>query len=317
MTGPLTALDHVCVAVVGGANTDIVGAPVNALVMHDSNPGSVSVSPGGVGRNVAENLSRMGVETHLVTAFGGDGAAKRLETSCVDAGIRIERSLRVRALPGARYLAINDERRDLSVAVSDMRVIDRILPSELEVPERRATLERADMVVADANLPTESLQWLVDHLDVPIALDPVSTAKAMRVRSLIGRLAAIFPNSYEAGALLGRAVEGEASCRDAAEALVALGCGRVFVSAGPLGVAWADASGSGFTPAPRVDIVSTNGAGDAFSAGAVCGMLCKMPTEECAQLGSALASLTLGGDETVSPHLTPTAIVSMLEELQP
>ena len=50
------------IAVVGGANMDIGGFPSAALVPGDSNPGQVRMSVGGVGRNIAENAARLGLE---------------------------------------------------------------------------------------------------------------------------------------------------------------------------------------------------------------------------------------------------------------
>ena len=45
------------VTVVGGVNVDIGGRPEAALVARDSNPGAVSSSLGGVGRNIAHNMA--------------------------------------------------------------------------------------------------------------------------------------------------------------------------------------------------------------------------------------------------------------------
>ena len=60
------------VALVGGANMDICASPASRMRMHDSNPGSVVTSPGGVARNMAENLARLGVDCRLVAAVGAD-----------------------------------------------------------------------------------------------------------------------------------------------------------------------------------------------------------------------------------------------------
>ena len=60
------------VTVIGGSNMDIQGFPNNPLVMKDSNPGKVDISMGGVGRNIAENLSRLDVNTKLISAMGND-----------------------------------------------------------------------------------------------------------------------------------------------------------------------------------------------------------------------------------------------------
>jgi pseudouridine kinase len=75
------------VCVIGGANVDIHGAAYQPLRLRDSNPGSVHVSPGGVARNVAENLSRLGVDCRLVTAVGKDPHGEMLLAHGRETGI--------------------------------------------------------------------------------------------------------------------------------------------------------------------------------------------------------------------------------------
>ena len=106
------------VTVVGGVNVDIGGRPEAALVARDSNPGAVSSSLGGVGRNIAHNMALLGLDVRLVTAFGDDLNAQKLAASCGELGIDISQSP---VIPGGRtstYLFINDERGDMALAVS-------------------------------------------------------------------------------------------------------------------------------------------------------------------------------------------------------
>ena len=58
--------------VIGGVNMDIWGRPAIKLVLHDSAPGFVSMTPGGVGRNIAHNLCLLGLNVGLVAALGDD-----------------------------------------------------------------------------------------------------------------------------------------------------------------------------------------------------------------------------------------------------
>ena len=69
------------VVVVGGVNVDIGGKSSAPLVRADSNPGRVSVSLGGVGRNIAHNLSLMCIDTLLLTAYGDDLHGERVAAS--------------------------------------------------------------------------------------------------------------------------------------------------------------------------------------------------------------------------------------------
>jgi len=300
--------------VVGGANTDVVGTPDAALVARDSNPGHVRTSAGGVGRNIAENLARLGVPTKLITAFGRDEAGAELAAACRVAGVDVAASIVDDIMPSARYLAIVDEAHDLYVAVNDMRVIELVTPAALDDPGRAGLVAEAGVVVADTNLSAATLRWLAAHAPGRLVVDPVSFAKAGRLAGLLPALAAVTPSAAEAGVLLGRSVESTDEARIAAEDLVLAGVGAAFVTCGPGGVAWADASGSGTIPAPRVEIANTNGAGDAFAAGVAYAVLAGVDAEAAAALGSAMSAIALGDEETVSARIDIETVCASIEE---
>ena len=302
--------------VVGGANTDIIGASSAALLASDSNPGHIRVSAGGVGRNIAENLARLGVRTALITAFGGDEAGRRLLEACADAGIDVTPSIIAADLPGAHYLAILDERRDMAVAVNDMRVLDLVTPEALAEPERAAVLAEAALIVTDANLPAASLEWLATHATAPLVFEPVSVAKATRAAGILSRLAAVTPNAAEAGALLGHEVAGLGGALEAARELVGLGVGAAFVTCGEAGTAWADPTSSGTVRAPAVTVANASGAGDAFCAGVTWAILSGAGARAAARLGTALASIALADEDTVSRRVTPEAALAAAKEME-
>ena len=87
------------VCVVGAVNLDICGRPEKKLIFRDSNPGAVTLTPGGVGRNIAHDLRLLGVEVKFLTAFGGDSHAQLLRNDCVELGMDLSCALDV---PGGR-----------------------------------------------------------------------------------------------------------------------------------------------------------------------------------------------------------------------
>lgn len=302
------------VVVLGGANTDIAGFAAAPLIARDSNPGHVRVSAGGVARNVAENLARLGVATRLVTAFGDDHNARELMTICRGAGIDIADSLVVTGVPGSVYLSIMDDDGDMSLALNDMRALDALTPDALAL--RMHVFEQAGLVVADANLPAESLVWLADNVGAPLMIDAVSVAKVGRVASILPRLRTLKANGLEVGLLLGRDVRNRDHAEEAARELVSLGVGSAFVTAGAFGTAWADSEGSGRLPAPSVvEVRNATGAGDAFAAGVAYATLMAWPTRRAAALGSACAALTLESEQTVSAHMGLALATSRMEEM--
>jgi len=304
---------------VGGANTDVAGFTAAPLVPRDSNPGHVHVSSGGVGRNIAENLARLTADrhaVHLITAFGDDHNGRELARQCRAAGIRIEGSITAGGVPGSVYLAIMDERGDMALALNDMRALDAITPGALAAPERRELLEGADLVVADTNVPAETLVWLAENLTAPLVLDAVSVAKAPRAAAVVPKLRAVKGNGLEAGVLLGREVRNRDQSEAAARDLVARGAGSAFVTAGAFGVAWADARDSGRVPGPAVpSVTNATGAGDAFAAGIALAILEGMSTREAATLGSACAAITLDSESTVNPLISAAVAAARMKEM--
>ena len=62
---------------VGAANADLNGASLAPIHLRDSNPGHISLSAGGVTRNVCENLARLGADVKLISAVGSDVYAEQ------------------------------------------------------------------------------------------------------------------------------------------------------------------------------------------------------------------------------------------------
>lgn len=284
------------ITVVGGANTDVVGLPAGRYTARDSNPGHVRVSPGGVGRNIAENLARIGANVRFVTAFGSDLEARMLDRECRALGIDTSFSVTTERFPGSRYLAVLDGAGDLAAAVSDMRALEALTPDALDP----AAFSGADVVVLDTNLRGSTIARVAELAgSAALVLDPVSTAKAPLARPVLGRLAALKANLREAEEL-----SGAAGAAGAASRLLEMGVARVFVTMGPDGVWCVDAGAAFGVPAPEAEVVNVTGAGDAFAAGVAWGLAVGGDLREIARTASALSALALESECTVNDRLT-------------
>ena len=78
------------VVVIGGSSIDIIGSPQYDFIARDSNPGQIEITAGGVGRNIAENLARLGVNCTLLTCIGKDVYGKIIIQKSMEAGINIK-----------------------------------------------------------------------------------------------------------------------------------------------------------------------------------------------------------------------------------
>ena len=98
---------------------DILGMPAEKLLLRDSNIGHVTLRPGGVGRNIAEQLVRLGCKCTLLTAFGTDSLADALCASCARLGIDISHALTAQGNTCV-YLCLHDETGDMLAAINDI-----------------------------------------------------------------------------------------------------------------------------------------------------------------------------------------------------
>lgn len=292
--------------VCGGANIDIGAHSFAPLRDRDSNPGRVELSLGGVGRNIAHNMRLLGVPTYLLTALGGDARALQIEQSCRELGIDLSHALRVPDGRTSTYVFVGDSDGDMAIAVSDMEICEKLTPdyfaSQLDL------LNGAAAVVIDANLPRGSIAYLTEHCTAPIFIDPVSTVKAEKLRGLLARVHTLKPNRIEAELLSGVQITDGESLRQAAQALLDQGVGRVFLSLGGDGVLAAQRGEVRAVPICKAEMRNATGAGDAMMASLVWSFLSGRTLAESAAAGTAAAALAVESEETINPAMSAEAV---------
>ena len=298
--------------VVGGVNVDIGGRSAGALVQADSNPGTVTVSLGGVGRNIAHNLSLMGTDVRMLTAFGQDLHGQKVASSCAELGIDVSHALRCADAATSTYLYIADPQGEIAVAISDMSICDRITPAYLAA--NLPLLQNAQVVVADANIPAESLAYLAQNCHAPLFVDPVSTAKAAKLLPILSKIHTLKPNRLEAELLSGVKIISAADAEAAARALLEKGVHRVFISMGAEGVYAADENKQLWLQNLPGKMVNTTGCGDAFMAALVWAYLEDMDLQETALAGLAAGAIAMEYDATINPAMSADALRARMKK---
>ncbi|MBM6402718.1 carbohydrate kinase family protein [Phycicoccus sp. CSK15P-2] len=308
------------VVVVGGAVVDVKLRTAGPAVLGTSNPGMMETTVGGVGRNIAEGLARLGTPTVLVAAVGDDPAADAVLARTTAAGVGCEHLVRS-AHPTGTYTAVLDHAGDLVVAVADMRASDELTADDLTAVH--TLLEGAGALVLDANPPPEVLSRLVQlarDAGVPVVLEPVSVAKSGALAGVPAPdrpVALVTPNVDELAALVGRPVpDAETDVLAAAGELHRRGVSTVWVRRGAAGslVSTTEdgavrAVAVGTTGGPVVDVT---GAGDAMTAGYVHALLGGSGVVEAARAGQVCAALTCASPDTVRPDLTAALVAEHL-----
>ena len=313
--------DERAVVVVGGANMDIKAHSHRAIELRTSNPGVAVTTPGGVGRNVAENLARLGTMTHLVAPVGRDGFGDQLVDHARSVGISVESMVRTDGATGT-YLAVLDADGELLVAVANMAITDSLTVPQLSAA--RDLIPHADLLVIDGNVPPTAVGWLLDYaaaVAVPVVVDPVSVAKARHFRGTLGPTRPVLvltPNHDELCAMVDRSVpNSRAGIAKAARELHALGVAHVWVRRGTKGSLLSTATTAGRAvvaeiPAPAVEVADVTGAGDSMTAGFVHALLRGDEPLDAARFGQMAAALTVATTDTVRADLSATLVDTAL-----
>ena len=301
------------VVVIGAATIDTKGRVQTELLPGTSTPGEIRVSVGGVARNVAENLARLGVSTALLSAVGDDSTGRRIMQRTQEGGVNTEHVVIQPQSRSAAYIAVLDQEGNPFVSVDDMEVIQAITPRYIYA--RRSVITQADMVVFDANLSPQtiaSIMALTDKHGIRVCADPTSATLAPRLKPHLSQLYLITPNAAETETLCMRKADKRALAERAAKSLVKEGVSIAIVTLAELGVCYATSASSGHISAVKTDVVDFTGGGDALTAALIFGILHDFPIDEAVRLGIAAATLTLRCRDTVCPDISLDRIYDCL-----
>lgn len=304
--------------VIGGMVMDLRGRPERLLQLYTSNPGSLQQLPGGVGRNIAENLRRLGHDPLLISAVGDDLAGDTLLRHCESAGLSTEGVIRRSGERTAVYLAILNEQGDLHTAIADMSVFSSLTPER--VLSYAESLAAAPLVILDTNLPRETIGTLCQFCserEIPLFVEPVSVEKSRKLAGLLPMITYISPNRDELAALAHpeAADRRSAGWRQDLDSLLAQGVKQIVLTVGEDGVILANTAGVRQYPAFPATVRDVTGAGDSFVGGMIAGLLWEEPLERAILYGLATAKLTVETTETVASRLSRNVLDTLMTEV--
>ena len=284
------------VAVIGALNVDISGRAGAPLARGDSVLGKVRTTLGGVGWNIARNCALLGADTAFYSLLGRDEHADTIRAESARYVVDIS-ACRWVDEPNNRYLYICDEHGDVAACVNDMGLCGRMDRSF--AAGFLDSLAGCGAVVADANLPQETLRYIGENLAAPLVADCVSTAKCVRLRPILGRIHTLKANLSEAEALIGE--KGAEAC---IKALLSAGVKQVVISMASEGVICGEAGGGIFAKrSVHAEVVDATGAGDSMTAALTVGLAAGMPFTDCASMGVTAAGITIANPGAVTPAI--------------
>lgn len=293
------------IVAIGGANVDRKFSIVGNVKLGTSNPASVSESVGGVARNIAENLGRLGNRVSLITTLGDDHDGRLIEQSS-KAYINFDLVEKLKEEATGSYTAVIDDHGELVVAMANMSIYNQ-LSSEI-LKKHEAILQKASCIVIDLNCPAQTVEYAKDFAyqrQVPLVIVPVSSPKMVNMPKDLQGVDYLICNRDEAETYLNTKLETFSHYEKATRLLLQKGARYVLLTLGEHGVivGYEDKI-KHYKAILTSNIVDVTGAGDAFVSAFLHGVLNNESLEESVQLGLVSASKTLQSEKTVREDLT-------------
>lgn len=299
------------IACIGGVNIDRKLQTLRTHQYATSNPATTTQTYGGVARNIAENLGRLGLAPVLIAAVGDDQEGEAVLRYCAACNVDVDHVLRLEGHATGTYTAILDHTGKMLTALADMQICDQLTVDKIQ--SQWLSIASSSMVVADTNLPTETLLYLLerarqDHL--PLCLIPVSRPKLLHLPSQLGGIFLFVLNLGEAEVVADMSLHGQEDALRACEMIARKGVHNIIITLGAEGAFWwAEGGRYGSlksVSAEPISILDETGAGDAFAAGVIYALQGDSTDfERACWFGMRMATMTLQTRKSVSDKIFP------------
>lgn len=289
------------ITIIGAANMDITAKANTKIIHQDSNPSTIRHSHGGVGRNIAENLARLGTSVKLMAPLGTDTFGKELLAGCQAVGINMDYCYVSEDITTPSYLAMLDEKGELYVGAADMSCK---LPIR-HIIGHQDMINESQILFVDTNLEQEVLEFILDcFVGKDLYVDPISVTKAQKIKHLMSRFHTIKMNRFEAAALAGIPLDKEDELKRAGNFFLEQGAKRIIISLGAKGLYYRTEETEIRLPATSLTPQNATGAGDALMAGIAYCSLHGQTDDYTARFGKAMAEMTLLSEDTVNSDIS-------------
>lgn len=300
---------------IGGANTDRKARSPQQVKLYASNPVKTTEVCGGVARNVAENVSRLGYHASLMTAVGDDKEAEWILEQTKGQGVDVSQVWVLQTERTGTYTTLLDDSGETIVAMADMNIYEEITVQMIE--EKWSYIVSARAVFLDANLPEDCIAYIVNRCrveNIALYIAPISEAKAKRLPKNLEGVHLLLLNEAEAEMLSTIEIQSVADCYVACKEIQKRGVSQVIITRQDHSAYYFSKEQAGHLKPYETEVIDVTGASDAFSACTIYGLMNEESLEHACRLGLAGAMLTLETEESVSSLLNPEKIHHIVQK---
>ncbi len=279
------------IVVVGSSNTDMI-------IKLDRIPkpgetrlgGEFLTAAGGKGANQAVAAARAGGAVTLVARVGQDMFGERAVAGLVENGINVDHVQYDKSPSGVALIFVGEDGEN-SIAVGS-GANAKLSPAD--VRKAKSAVAGADVVIMQLESPLETVQAAAEMASVRGSVVILNPAPAQSLPDKLLKLVTILtPNETEAELLTGVKVNGEASCRRAADALLRKGVQTVIITLGSQGAFVANATTKQLVPGFKAKPVDTTAAGDTFNGALAVALAEGKPLIDAVRFANAAGSISV------------------------
>lgn len=295
--------DKICI--IGGSSIDVWGLTDNNLTNGVANEGSVRISVGGVGRNIAENIRKLGMQPEFITAISNDDYGEHIQTYSLKEGVRIDKSNVFKSEKTSFFVAILNKDNKLEYAISDTSILKQITPAYIN--QKREEIKSSKMIVIDLNIPKNTVEYILSHFRrKTIIIDPVSVSKIEKIVPFLKEVQ-ILPLSVEELSYLSRVkINTEEDLKMAADVVLYKGVKELVVMNGINELSYFSKKDyvKVKTNEDEEKLVNREGVREAQIAALVYGFYNQLGIEETLKIALKSGHINAKTEEVVSPWLS-------------
>lgn len=299
---------------IGAANVDRKFYISQSLQHKTSNPVSSTKSIGGVARNIAENLGRLGEDVAFLTACGNDSEWKLIK-ELSSPFMNMDYIQPIENASTGSYTAIIKD-GDMEYGFADMNIYDQITPEFLA--KHSVLLNKAKCIIVDLNLSKNAIDYLstfAEKNNIKFIIAPVSSPKMKNMPESLHAVDWLIINRDETETYLNVKINNDKDMRDAAKKWLNLGISNVMITNGLKPFIFKNIDSEKIANViPSNKVVDATGAGDSFTSAVIYSWLNDFSIEDTINAGIVNSKKTVETEYTVRQNLDNKQLIRDLED---
>ncbi|MBR4375847.1 MAG: carbohydrate kinase family protein [Spirochaetia bacterium] len=291
------------IVTVGTVYVDIKGYPEGQFFPTGRNAGDIKYFHGGVARNIAEDVAKLGEDSILVSLVDDSGVAADVIRYLKAVNVETNYVKATKKGMGT-WMAVFDNKGELCASISKR---PELLPiCDILASDEEQIFKDAAGILLEIDIDEQIVDLtmrLAEKYDIPVYAVISNMTIAKERINYIKKTTCFFCNRLEAGIFFDKktlALSPQEMLDMLKLELKKMKMQAMVITMDSDGAVYATAKGeAGLCPALPITVVDTTGAGDAFFAGTSVGLLRRLSLAEACALGTEAAASVLSTKENV------------------